>query len=162
MPVSVSTSTSAICTPPTPLFERSGGLLLSGFFPRTVSGIAPNFEQACFQLSERLGSPFTRTVPSTHSKSPGWALSAGATLANSASRASTASRRRCPRRAVRESCARAQRPPRRFGVRRGNCARERRSQPLAQLEAGLLEIGRDAADGARKKSRQKQAAGSLE
>src|SRR5437867_23791 len=67
IPVSGSTSTSAICTPPTPLLVRSGGLSLSGFLPRTVSGIAPSFEQASFQLSDLLESPFTRTVPFAHS-----------------------------------------------------------------------------------------------
>src|SRR5437867_13194184 len=93
MPVSGSTSTSAICTPPTPLLVRSGGLSLSGFLPRTVTGIAPSFEQASFQLSDLLESPFTRTVPFTHSNRSGCALSAGATLAKSASRASKRARR---------------------------------------------------------------------
>src|SRR6266705_4163113 len=93
IPVSGSTSTSAICTPPTPLLVRSGGLSLSGFLPRTVTCIAPSFEQACFQLSDLLESPLTRTVPFTHSNRSGCALSAGATLANSASRVSTAARR---------------------------------------------------------------------
>ena len=93
MPVSVSTSTSAICTPPTPLLVRSGGLLLSGFLPRTVSGMAPSLEQASFQLSERLESPLTPTLPFTHSNWSGCAFNAGATCANSASRASTAARR---------------------------------------------------------------------
>src|SRR2546426_11529336 len=93
MPVSASTSTSAICTPPTPLLVRSGGLSLSGFLPRTVSGIAPSFEQASFQLGDLLESPFTRTVPFTHSSCSGCALSVGATLAKRASRASTAPRR---------------------------------------------------------------------
>src|SRR5256884_5580534 len=80
-------------TPPTPLVVRSGGFDLSGFLPRTVSGMAPSLEQACFQLIERLGSLFTRTVPLTLSRSAGCALSAGATFSNSASRASTAARR---------------------------------------------------------------------
>ena len=81
MPVSVSTSTSAICTPPTPLLVRSGGLLLSGFLPRTVSGMAPSLAQASFQLSERLESPLTLTIPFTHSSWSGCAFRAGATLA---------------------------------------------------------------------------------
>src|SRR2546427_11535700 len=93
MPVSASTSTSAICTPPTPLLVRSGGLSLSGFLPRTVSGIAPSFEQASFQLSDLLESPFTRTVPFTHSNCSGCALSEGATVAKEASRAAAAPQR---------------------------------------------------------------------
>src|SRR4029077_11413237 len=56
-------------------------------------GIAPILEQACFHGSERFGSPFTRTLPSTDSSSAGCALRAGATFANRASRASTAARR---------------------------------------------------------------------
>src|SRR3989442_14792386 len=93
MPVSLSTSTSAICTPPTPLLVKSGGLLRSGFLPRTVRGIAPIFEQASFQLSDLLESPLTRTVPFTHSNWSGCALRVGATFAKRASRASTAPQR---------------------------------------------------------------------
>src|SRR5580698_1416378 len=93
MPVSESTSTSAIVTPPTPLLVRSGGALRSGFLPRTVSGIAPSFEHASFQLSERLGSDFTRILPFTDSSSSGCAFKVGATLAKSASRASIAALR---------------------------------------------------------------------
>src|ERR1700674_3417805 len=93
MPVSTSTSTSAIPTPPTTPLVRSGGLVLSGFFPRTVSATAPSLEQACFQVRDRAGSLFTRTVLLTHSSSSGCALRAGAARANSASRASTAARR---------------------------------------------------------------------
>src|SRR5215471_8639822 len=93
MPVSLSTETSAICTPPTPLLVRSGGLDLSGFLPRTVIGIAPTFEHASFHDKLRLGSLFTRTVTFTASSSSGFAFRDGATFANSRLRASTAARR---------------------------------------------------------------------
>jgi hypothetical protein len=66
---------------------------LSGFLPRTVSGMAPSFEHASFHVSDLLGLLFTRTVSSKDSNSSGGALSAGATFAKSASRASTAARR---------------------------------------------------------------------
>src|SRR5579862_6871385 len=95
MPVSVSTSTSAMPTPPTPQLVRSGLFLAAAesLWPRTVIGTAPIFAQACFQVSERLGSSLTRIVPLTHSSSSGFAFKAGAAFANNASRASTAARR---------------------------------------------------------------------
>src|SRR3982074_1759060 len=55
MPVSASTSTSAICAPPTPLLVRSGALLLSGFLPRTVSGIAPQLGTGFFPAKRWAG-----------------------------------------------------------------------------------------------------------
>ena len=93
IPVSVSTSTSAICTPPTPLLVRSGGFVRSGFVPRTVIGMAPSLAHASFQLRDLWESPLTPTLPFTHSNWSGCASSVGATLANSRSRASTAARR---------------------------------------------------------------------
>src|SRR5439155_3423078 len=91
--VSISTSTSAIFPAPTAVFLRSGGFSFARIFPPNRNGNPPSFEQASFQLSDLLESPFTRTVPFTHSSCSGCALSAGATLAKSASRASTAARR---------------------------------------------------------------------
>ena len=47
-PVSMSTETSAICTPPTPLEFRSPG---PGLAPVRRHGKAPSIAQACFQLT---------------------------------------------------------------------------------------------------------------
>src|SRR3989454_72052 len=90
MPVSVSTETSAICTPPTPLDPRLHG---PGFLPVAWMALTPSFAQACFH--ERLldESPFTWMCPSTASSWSGWAPRPGATAAKSCSSASTAPRR---------------------------------------------------------------------
>src|SRR5512143_1347405 len=92
IPVSVSTETSAIWTPPTPLLVRSGvmPLLLT---PRAVTGIAPSFAQACFQERLLPGFAATRTVPLTASSSSGLEFNAGATFAKSWFSASIAPRR---------------------------------------------------------------------
>ncbi len=93
MPVSVSTLTSAICTPPTPLFVRSGGWSRSGFLPCAAIGVGPIFAHASFHVSLRAGDAATRTTPSHASSSSGLAFSAGATFSKSISRACTAARR---------------------------------------------------------------------
>ncbi len=79
MPVSTSTATSAICTPPTPLSERFPG---PGLAPVAVMGERPNSDIACFQVIARSGAPLTRTFPSAASSSSGLAFSSGAAFAN--------------------------------------------------------------------------------
>src|SRR5438034_497920 len=91
MPVSVSTDTSAICTPPTPLFIS--GSRPPRFLPWALIGTAPIFAQASFQLRAFEAWPFTRTWPFTASSCSGVDPSAGAPFANSASRASPEARR---------------------------------------------------------------------
>src|SRR5205814_7231884 len=90
IPVSVSTETSAIMAPHTPLLFRLPG---PGFLPTTWIGSVPSLEQAWLQLRLRLGSDFTRILPPTDSSSSGLAFSAGAILAKSWFSASTAARR---------------------------------------------------------------------
>ena len=106
MPVSVSTETSAICTPPTPLLVRSGGLSLSGFLPRTVSGTAPIFAQASFHDRLRLVSPFTRTIAVYRFQFFRLAPSAQARLWRTACRARPPQRDASTRSRRRRSCCR--------------------------------------------------------
>ena len=63
MPVSVSTETSAICAPPTPLLVRSGGLVGSGFLPWAVMPVAPSLEHAFFHGMLLPWLSLTRMVP---------------------------------------------------------------------------------------------------
>ena len=94
MPVSVSTETSAICTPPTPLLVRSGGLLLVGIL--AANGQRHRAHASRKLLSRRgygwIGFDADFAVL-RFQVAPALALSAGATFANSVSRASTDARR---------------------------------------------------------------------
>ena len=91
MPVSTSTETSAICTPPTPLLVSVPG---PGFLPLTVMGVAPSLRASLFPGHAACsGSLLTRIVPWNASRSAGCASSDGATLAKSWSSASSEPRR---------------------------------------------------------------------
>ncbi len=94
MPVSVSTLTSAICTPPTPALVRSG-LLRVGcrqLTPCVVMPAGPSLAQACFHVRP-LPPPLMRTCPFADSRCSGVVPSTGASFSNMALMASTEARR---------------------------------------------------------------------
>ena len=91
MPVSVSTLTSAICAPPTPLEMRSS--FPRWRWPTPVMGDVPSFAQACFHEMALLGLPLTRISPSTASSSSGFTEREGATFSRSWLSAAVAARR---------------------------------------------------------------------
>src|SRR6266446_5380510 len=82
MPVSVSTETSAICTPPTPPDISPPGFLGS-LTPISEMVVAPSLEQAAFQVRLLAGLPLTWTLPSTASSCSLGTPSEGATASNS-------------------------------------------------------------------------------
>src|SRR2546426_781877 len=86
-PVSMSTKTSAICTPPTPAVVS---VPVPGCLPRVVIGCVPSFAHASFQVMLFEGSSISRILPPTASSLSGAVFIAGATFSNSAASASTA------------------------------------------------------------------------
>src|ERR1039458_8218519 len=77
-PVSVSTETSAICTPADPSELRPAPSLRPLNDPISAIDAAPSFRQASIHVRLLAGDPFTRILPSTASSCSGCALSAGA------------------------------------------------------------------------------------
>src|SRR5215472_17226727 len=85
-PVSVSTLTSAICTPPTPWFAMSCG---TGDFASPLAVSMPSRAQASFQ-DQLLLLALSTTLPSDTARSSFLALSLAASLSKRSSRAATA------------------------------------------------------------------------
>ena len=79
MPVSMSTVTSANCTPLVPLDERP-----ACHAPSTDTGSVPRCLHASFHVRPFDASPFTCTRPPSATRFSGVVFSAGATFANNA------------------------------------------------------------------------------
>src|ERR1019366_6214179 len=77
-PVSVSTETSAICTPATPSELRPAPSVRPLNDPISAIDAVPSFRQASFHVRLLAGDPFTWILPSTASSCSGRADSAGA------------------------------------------------------------------------------------
>src|ERR1039458_8000599 len=89
-PVSVSTETSAICTPADPSELRPAPSVRPLNDPISAIDDVPSFRQASFHVRLLAGDPFTWILPSTASSCSGSAESAGAAASNNFSSAFTA------------------------------------------------------------------------
>src|ERR1035441_5959218 len=89
-PVSMSTETSAICTPAEPSELRPAPSVRPLNQPIAAIDAVPSFRQASFHVRLLAGDPFTWILPSAASSCSGWAPNAGAAASNSFARAFTA------------------------------------------------------------------------
>src|ERR1017187_8473775 len=89
-PVSVSTETSAICTPADPSELRPAPSLRPLNDPISAIDCVPSFRQASFHVRLLAGGPFLRLLPSPASSCSGCAPNAGAAASSSFASAFTA------------------------------------------------------------------------